>query len=84
MDPTTYTSIIEGSVYDPRTVLNIISISSYTERTLVETEMGLITENYETKHNFHIVGDRIRIPYGGVLGQDFFITKSARIDYNKR
>jgi hypothetical protein len=46
--------------------------------------MGLSTENYETKHIFHIVDDGIRIPYDGILGQDFFISKRAKRDYKKR
>ena len=35
------------------------------------------------QHIFHIVGNGIRIPYDGILG-DFFISKRARIDYTKR
>jgi len=37
-------------------------ISSGTKRTLGEIEIGLSTEDHETKHIFHIVGDGIRIP----------------------
>ena len=36
-----HTSIKEGSVYDPKRVVNVRGISSCTERTLGETEMGL-------------------------------------------
>jgi hypothetical protein len=72
-----YTSIKEGSVYDPKRVVNVRGISCRTERTLGEIEMGLSTENYKTTHIFHIVGD-------GILGQDFFESKSTRIDYKKR
>jgi len=67
-----YSSIKEGSVYNPRKVVNVTVISSGTERTLGETEIGLSTEDHETAHIFHIVGDRI-------LGDDFFISKRARI-----
>lgn len=35
-------------------------------------------------HTFHTVGDGIRISYNGIEGQDFFISKTARIDYKKR
>ena len=45
--------------------------------------MGLNTENHETTHTFLIVGDGIRIPYDGILGQDFFINKRARIVYKR-
>jgi len=78
------TSIKEGSMYDPKRVVNVRGISSCTERTLGEIEIGLSTGNHETKHVFHVVGDGIRIPYDGILGQDFFISKRARIDYEKR
>jgi len=33
---------------------------------------------------FHIVGDGVQILYDGVLGQDFFISKRARVVYKKR
>lgn len=79
-----YASIKEGSVYDPKKVVNVRGISSGAERTVGEIKMGLSTEDYETKHSFHIVDDGIRIPYDGILGQDFFISKRARIDYKKR
>ena len=46
--------------------------------------MRLSTENHETTHFFHVVGDGIRITYDGILGEDFFISKKARINYNKR
>jgi hypothetical protein len=79
-----FASIKEGSVYDPKRLVNVTAISSCTERTLGEAEMGLSTENYKTTHIFHIVGDGIRIPYDGILGQEFFISKRARIDYKER
>jgi hypothetical protein len=60
-------------VYDPKRIVNVRGISSCTERTLGEIEMGLSTENHETKHIFHVFGDGIRIPYDGILGLDFFI-----------
>jgi hypothetical protein len=68
-----YASTKEGSVFDPKIVVNVRGISRCTERTLGEIEMGLSTENYETTHSFHIAGDGIRIPYDGILDQDFFI-----------
>jgi len=46
--------------------------------------MGCSTENYETAHIFHIDGDGIKILYDGILGQDFFISKRARIVCKKR
>jgi hypothetical protein len=46
--------------------------------------MVLSTEHYETTHTFHIVGDGIRIPYDGIIDQDFFESKRTRIDYEKR
>ena len=52
--------------------------------TLGETEMSLSTEDHETTHIFHTVGDGIRITYDGILGQDFFVSKRAKIDYKKR
>ena len=79
-----YSSIKEGYVYDPRKVVNVRGISSGTDRTLGETEMRLSTENHEMTHFFHVVGDGIRISYDGILGEDFFIRKKARIDYKKR
>jgi len=79
-----YASIKEGSVYDPKRVVNVRGISSCTERTLSEIEMSLSTDNYETTHIFHIVGDGIGIPYDGILCQYFFIRKRAKIDYKKR
>jgi len=79
-----YSSIKEGSVYDPRKVVNVRGISSGTERTLGEIEIGLSTEDHEMTHIFHIVGDGIRIPYDEILGEDFFISKRARIDYKNR
>jgi hypothetical protein len=66
-----HTSIKEGSMYDPKRVVNVRGISSRTERTLGETEMGLSTENRETKHIFHVIGDGVRIPYDGILGKTF-------------
>ena len=47
-----YSSIKEGSVYDPRKAVNVRRISSGTERTLGEIEMRLSTENHETTHFF--------------------------------
>ena len=41
-----HASIKEGSVYDPKRVVNVRGISSCIERTLGENEMGLSTENY--------------------------------------
>jgi hypothetical protein len=76
-----YASIREGSVYVSKRGVNVRGISSCTERTLGEIEMSLSTENYETTHNFHIVGDGVRIPYDGILGQDFFTSKKAKIDF---
>jgi hypothetical protein len=58
-------------VYDPKRVVNVRGISSCIERTLGESEMGLSSENCETTHIFQIVGNRIRIPYDRILGQDF-------------
>ena len=69
---------------NPKRVVNGRGISSCTERTLGKIEMGLSTENSETTHIFHIVSDGIRTPYDGILRQDFFISKKARIDYKKR
>jgi hypothetical protein len=67
-------------VYDPRKVVNLRGILSGTERTLGEIELGLSTEKHEKTHIFHLVGDGIRIPYDGILGEDFFVSKRARID----
>jgi len=55
-------------VYDPKRVVYVRGISSCTERTVGELEMGLSTENNETTHIFHIVGDGIRIPFDEILG----------------
>jgi hypothetical protein len=66
-----YDSIEEGSVYNPQRIVNVRGISSGTERTIGEIEMKLSTESHKTMHVFHIVGDGIRIPYDGILGQDF-------------
>jgi hypothetical protein len=44
-------------------VVNVRGMLSCTERTLGKTEMSLSTENYETTHIFHVVGDGIRILY---------------------
>ena len=79
-----YESIKEGSVYDPGKVVDVRGISCSTERTLGEIALRLSTENHETTHNFHVVGDGIRIPYDGILGQDFFASKKANIDFQKR
>jgi hypothetical protein len=78
-----YGSIQEGSVYDPKRVINVRGISSGTERTLGEIEMRLRTGNNETTHVFHVVGNGIRIPYDGILGQDF-TSKKAQIDFQGR
>jgi hypothetical protein len=66
-----YASIKEGSVYDPKRVVNVRGISSWTERTLGEIAMGLSTEKYETRNIFHIVGDGIRIPMLGYWFKTF-------------
>jgi hypothetical protein len=79
-----YVSIKEGSVYDPQRIVHVRGISSGTERTVGEIEMKLSTENHKTMHVFQIVGDGIRIPYDGILGQDFFVSKKRKIDYKKR
>jgi hypothetical protein len=71
-------------VYDPKEVVNVRGIWSYTDRTLGEFEMGLCTDKYETAHILNIVGDGIRIPYNGILGQEFFISKRGKIDYKER
>jgi len=47
-----YDSIRHGSVYNPRTVVNVRDIPCCTQRTFSETEMGLSTEHYETTHTF--------------------------------
>ena len=71
-------------MYDPQRIVNVRGISSGTERTIGETEMKLSTENHKTTHVFHIVGYGIRIPYDGILGQDFLVSKRAKIHYKKR
>jgi len=78
-----YDDVKEGYVYDPQRIVNVRVISSGTERTIGEIEMKLSTENHKTTHVF-IVGDGIRIPYDGILGQDFFVSKRVKIDYKKR
>jgi hypothetical protein len=65
-----YATIKEGSVCESTKCERYINL--YREKTC-EIEMGLSSENYETAHIFQIVGDRIQIRYGGILGQDFFI-----------
>ena len=79
-----YASVKEGSVYDPKRIVNVRGISSCTDRTLGEIEKSLSTEDHETTHIFHIAGDGIQIPYDGILGQDFFASKGAKIDNKKR
>jgi len=79
-----HATIKEGSVCDPKRVVNVRGISICTERKPGEIEMGLSSENYETTHIFKIVGDRIQIRYDGILGQDFFVSKRAKTDYKKR
>jgi len=71
-------------VYDPQRIVNVRGISSGTERTVGEIEMKLSAENHKMTHVFHIVGDGIRIPYDGILGQDFFVSKRVKSDYKKR
>ena len=51
-----YSSIKEGSAYDPKKAVNMRGISSGTKRTLGEIEIWLSTEDHETTHNFHTVG----------------------------
>jgi hypothetical protein len=79
-----YGSIQEGSVYDSKRVINVRGISSGTERALSEIEMSLRTWNYEMKHVFHVVADGIRILYDGILEQDFFTSKKAQTDFQRR
>ena len=47
-----YASIKEGSVCEPKRVVNMRGISSCTERKPGEIEMGLSSENYETSTSF--------------------------------
>jgi len=54
-----YASIEEGSVCDPKRVVNVRGISSCTERKVGEIDMCLSSESYETTHIFQIVGDAI-------------------------
>jgi hypothetical protein len=46
--------------------------------------MGQALYRYRGAHILYVVGDGIRIPYHGIVGQDFFISKKAIIDYKKR
>jgi len=70
-------------LYDPQRIVNVRGISSGTERTIGEIEMKLSTQNHKTTHVFHIVGDGIRIPYDGILGSDFFVSKRAKLYYKR-
>jgi hypothetical protein len=35
----------------------------------------------EAEHDFQVIGDGMGIPHDGVLGQDFWETMQAKIDY---
>jgi hypothetical protein len=78
-----FASIKVGSVYDPKRVTRVRGISSCIERTLGEIEMSLSTGNYETTHISHVVCDGIRLPCDGILSQDFFTSKKAKIEFQK-
>jgi hypothetical protein len=78
-----YDSIKEGSVYDPKRVVNIRGMSSCTERTLGDIELSLSTENYETTHLFQVVDDGIIIPYDGILGQHFSRVRMLKLILRK-
>jgi hypothetical protein len=65
-----YSSIKDGSVYKPNTALTVRDILNKSGQTL--GEVG-------TK--FHVVRDVINISYDGILGNDFFESKQAIIDF---
>jgi hypothetical protein len=74
----------DGTVYRPDTTLSVRGISNEIERTLGEVDAKLIIGNYETEHEFQVVGDRINIPYDGILGKDFFESKQATTDHMRK
>jgi hypothetical protein len=79
-----YTSIEDGTVYNPKKALHVRSISNGIEKTLGETNVKLTVGNYETEHKFQVIGDGANIPCDGILGQDFFESKGATIEYIRK
>jgi hypothetical protein len=79
-----YTSLKDGTAYNPNTVLNVRGISKGTEKTFGEVNVRLTTGNFETEHKFQVIGDGMNIPCDGILGRDFFEDKQATIDYVRK
>jgi hypothetical protein len=46
--------------------------------------LNLFCEGYEAEYDFQVIGDGIGIPHDGVLGQDFWETMQAKIDYERK
>jgi hypothetical protein len=59
-------------------------ISNEIEKTLGEVDAKLMIGDYETEHQFQVIGDGINIPYDGILGKDFFESKQATINYMRK
>jgi hypothetical protein len=56
-----HSSVKEGTVYNPSTILNVRGISNETEKTLGEVNAKLTVGNYETEHKFHVVRSGMNI-----------------------
>jgi hypothetical protein len=56
--------------------------------TVLETEgtinMRLTTENYETTHSFHIMGNSLELQCDGILGRNFWQARNTTISYCDR
>jgi hypothetical protein len=72
----------EGLVYNSEKPLNVKGISGKVEKTLGETEITLSTSGYETEPTLQAVEHEMNIPFGGILGKEFFKKKHVKIDYS--
>jgi hypothetical protein len=61
----------------------ISGISSKHVKTIGSTIKNFSVQDNNFAHKFYIVDERITIDFDGILGNDFFVRKEAKIDYKK-
>jgi hypothetical protein len=71
-------------IYEPTQAINVTGISNVLLKTEGTIILKLFTPTHESTLLFHITGDSFHCRYDGILGQDFWKSKRATINYRKR
>lgn len=77
-------SLKKGTVYMPDKRVQVQGISEEVLSTMGVAELKLLAHDKESVHDFHIVGNEIKMQYDGILGIDFWRSRRAKINYHKR